>query len=68
MSYKGNCWNNALIESFWGKLKQGWLNGQHFRTRGEFKSAVLKYVWIFYNCKRIHLASDWQTKHLNALA
>ena len=35
MSRKGNCWDNAPMESFWGKLKQEWLNGQHFRTRLE---------------------------------
>ena len=35
MSRKGNCWGNAPMESFWGKLKQEWLNGQHFRTREE---------------------------------
>ncbi|KNY26119.1 Integrase catalytic region [Pseudobacteroides cellulosolvens ATCC 35603 = DSM 2933] len=35
MSRKGNCWGNAPMESFWGKLKQEWLNEQHFKTRDE---------------------------------
>jgi len=30
MSRKGNCWDNAPMESFWGKLKQEWLNDKHF--------------------------------------
>ena len=59
MSRKGNCWDNAPMESFWGKLKQEWLNGQHFRTRGEAKAAVFEYIWIFYNRKRIHEANGY---------
>ncbi len=35
MSRKGNCWDNAPMESFWGKLKQEWLNKHHFQTREE---------------------------------
>lgn len=61
MSRKGNCWDNAPMESFWGKLKQEWLNEQHFRTREEAKSAVFEYIWIFYNRKRIHEANGYLT-------
>ena len=61
MSQKGNCWDNAPMESFWGKLKQEWLNGQHFRTREEAKAAVFEYIWIFYNQKRIHEANSYLT-------
>ena len=61
MSRKGNCWDNAPMESFWGKLKQEWLNEQHFRTREEARSAVFEYIWIFYNCKRIHEANGYLT-------
>lgn len=61
MSRKGNCWDNAPMESFWGKLKQEWLNGQHFRNREEAKSAVFEYIWIFYNRKRIHEANGYLT-------
>ena len=61
MSRKGNCWDNAPMESFWGKLKQEWLNGQHFRTREEAKAAVFEYIWIFYNRKRIHEANGYLT-------
>ena len=61
MSRKGNCWDNAPMESFWGKLKQEWLNECHFRTREEAKAAVFEYVWIFYNRIRIHEANGYQT-------
>jgi putative transposase len=61
MSRKGNCWDNAPMESFWGKMKQEWLNEQHFKTREEAKSAVFEYVWIFHNRKRIHASNDYLT-------
>lgn len=61
MSRKGNCWDNAPMESFWGKLKQEWLNEQHFKTREEAKAAVFEYVWIFYNRKRIHETNGYKT-------
>ena len=61
MSRKGNCRDNAPMESFRGKLKQEWLNGQHFRTREEARSAVFEYIWIFYNRKRIHEANGYLT-------
>lgn len=61
ISRKGNCWDNAPMESFWGKLKQEWLNEQHFKTREEAKAAVFEYIWIFYNRKRIHESNGYQT-------
>ena len=61
MSRKGNCWDNAPMESFWGKLKQEWLNECHFHTREEAKAAVFEYIFIFYNRIRIHEANGYQT-------
>ncbi len=61
MSRKGNCWDNAPMESFWGKLKQEWLYDQHFKTREEAKKAVFEYIWIFYNNQRIHEKNDYMT-------
>ena len=61
MSRKGNCWDNAPMESFWGSIKQEWLDGQHFRTRSEAKSAIFEYIWIFYNRQRIHSANGYRT-------
>jgi putative transposase len=61
MSRTGNCWDNAPMESFWGKLKQEWLNDQHFKTRAEAESAVFEYIWVFYNRKRIHATNGYLT-------
>ena len=59
MSRKGNCWDNAPMECFWGKMKQEWLNDQHFKTREEAKKAVFEYICIFYNRIRIHASNDY---------
>lgn len=61
MSRKGNCWDNAPMESFWGKLKQEWLNEQHFKTREEAIKAVFEYVWVFYNRKRVSSVNGYLT-------
>lgn len=61
MSRKGNCWDNAPMESFWGKMKQEWLNDYKFKTREEAKSKIFEYIMVFYNRKRIHEAYDYKT-------
>lgn len=59
MSRKGNCWDNAPMESFWGKLKQEWLNDKHFKTRAEARAAVFYYIEVFYNRKRRHAGNGY---------
>ena len=54
MSRRGNCWDNAPMESFWGKLKTEWLNGRKFRTRAEAKQAIFEYIEFFYNRVRFY--------------
>jgi putative transposase len=61
MSRKGNCWDNAPMESFWGKMKAEWLNDQCFETREEARRAVFEYTWIYYNRKRIHATNGYMT-------
>ena len=61
MSRKGNCWDNAPMESFWGKLKCEWLYGKHFKTRKEARAEVFEYVEIFYNRQRIHASNGYIT-------
>jgi len=61
MSRKGNCYDNAPMESFWGKLKTEWLYGRRFKTRAEAKKAVFDYIELFYNCKRIHSGNGYQS-------
>ena len=53
MSRKGNCWDNAPTESFWGRLKTASLYGRKFATRRESMDAVLDWM-AFYNHRRLH--------------
>ena len=53
MSRKGNCWDNAPTESFWGRLKTASLYGRKFATRREAMEAVLDWM-AFYNHRRLH--------------
>jgi len=59
MSRKGNCWDNAPMESFWGKLKTEWLYGKRFRTRSEAQRAVFEYIELFYNRKRLRSVNGY---------
>lgn len=59
MSRKGNCWDNAPMESFWGKLKTEWLNDKKFKTRAEAKQAVFEYIELFYNRKRLRSVNGY---------
>ncbi len=61
MSRKGNCWDNAPMEAFWGKLKCEWLYHKHFKTRDEARAAVFEYIEIFYNRVRIHASNGFLT-------
>lgn len=61
MSRKGNCWDNAPMEAFWGKMKYEWLIGQRFQTREQARAAVFEYVEIFYNRQRIHATNGYRT-------
>ena len=49
MSRKGNCWDNAPMESFWGALKTELVHHQRFSTREEAQREIIEYVEIFYN-------------------
>ena len=61
MSRKGNCWDNAVIESFWGKLKQEWLNGKRFRTREDAKKEIFWYIEVYCKNYRLHESNDYKT-------
>ncbi len=55
MSRKGNCWDNAPTESFWGHLKVACVLGQRFATREQARAAILDWM-AFYNHSRLHSA------------
>ena len=61
MSRKGNCWDNAVMESFFGTLKQELLQHHRFTTRDEAEQAVVEYVSNFYNQHRRHSTLDYLT-------
>lgn len=54
MSRKGNCWDNAVAESFFGTMKQERVQWRHYQTRTEAYRDVLSYITIFYNDYRLH--------------
>ncbi len=54
MSRKGNCWDNAPIESFFHSLKTEWSTFEDYRTRLEARSSIFSYIELFYNPKRRH--------------
>ena len=56
MSRRGNCFDNAPVESFFGTLKTELVYRQRFATRQEARRAIFEYIEIFYNRKRRHSA------------
>jgi putative transposase len=54
MSRKGNCYDNACIESFHNLLKRECVYLSHFSSRKHAKQAIFEYIECFYNRKRIH--------------
>jgi len=54
MSRKGNCWDNAVAESFFATLKTECIHGRRFATRAEAREAIFHFVEIFYNRTRRH--------------
>lgn len=56
MSRKGNCWDNAVAESFFHSLKVEAIHGETFRTREEARRAIFDWLECFYNVHRRHSA------------
>lgn len=56
MSRKGNCYDNAFIESFWSTLKMDLIYRRAFSTRVEAKREIFDYIEVFYNRQRSHTA------------
>jgi transposase InsO family protein len=52
----GDCYDNAVIESFWGRMQTELLNRQRWRTRIELANAIFEYLEIFHNRRRRHSA------------
>ena len=61
MSRKGDCYDNAPMESFFSSLKTELVHRTQFRTRREAKAALFEYIEIFYNRRRRHSGIDYRT-------
>ena len=59
MSRKGNCWDNAVSESFFHTLKTELTHHLRFKTREEAKAAIFEYIEVFYNKARMHSSNDY---------
>ena len=54
MSGRGNCYDNAVVESFFGLLKRERVSRVRYRTREEARADIFEYIECFYNRKRRH--------------
>jgi len=54
MSRKGDCWDNAVAESFFGTLKTELVNFRSYKTRAEARLDIVDYIGMFYNSYRRH--------------
>ena len=54
MSAKGNCYDNAVVESFFHTLKTELVYQTSYITRQQAKESIFEYIEGFYNCKRLH--------------
>jgi transposase InsO family protein len=63
MSRRGNCHDNAVMESFWGTLKTELVHHERYPNRELATQSLFEYIEVFYNRQRRHSALDYQTPH-----
>ncbi len=61
MSGKGNCWDNAAMESFWSTLKTELVYHEQYATRDQARSSIFEYIEVFYNRKRLHSSIGYKS-------
>ena len=54
MSRKGNCWDNAVAQSFFATLKTECVYTRRFATRAEARETIFEFIEVFYNRRRRH--------------
>lgn len=59
MSRKGNCWDNAVVESFFASLKRELIEGERIRSREQLQRMVTDYIDTYYNTIRMHSTLDY---------
>jgi len=60
MSGKGNCYDNAVAESFFSSLKNEIVHHRNYHTRDEARADIFEYIELFYNRKRLHQSLKYQ--------
>lgn len=61
MSRRGNCYDNAFVESFFRTLKVELIYTRKFKTREEAKAAIFEFIEVWYNRQRLHSSLDYMT-------
>ena len=61
MSRKGNCYDNAVVESFFSSLKNEGTDHETFPDRDHARTALFAYIEVFYNRQRVHATLDYQS-------
>jgi putative transposase len=61
MGGKGNCYDNAVAESFFSSLKNEIVHHRNYHTRDEARTEIFEYIELFYNRKRLHQSLNYQT-------
>jgi putative transposase len=61
MSRTGNCWDNAVAESFFATIKKELVHRKSWDSRAELEAAVFEYIEVYYNRKRLHSAIGYNT-------
>ena len=61
MSRKGNCWDNAPAESWFGRFKNEVIYGKRFTTHDLMKATCFDYIEVFYNRRRLHSSLGYQS-------
>ena len=61
MSRPGDCYDNAVIESFFGTFKQEWAHHQRWDGLADARASTFDYIEVFYNGQRLHSSLDYRT-------
>jgi transposase InsO family protein len=68
MSRKGDCWDNAVMERFFGSLKGEWTDSQRYLTHEQARQDVIEYIEMHYNSERLHSTLGYITPREMELA
>jgi transposase InsO family protein len=63
MSRKGNCWDNAVAESFFRTLKSELIYQHRYDSREQAKAAIFEYIEVYYNRQRKHSSNDYMSPY-----